>query len=319
MRHFGVTSIAGFLIVFLLVAAGFLIVFLLVAPPVSSQSRSCYSPRSCAIAAAFQINARAIEPDLPDIPLIDWLQQVGGPDAKITTGTWDESWGTCEGVQSEADPPADVNAAWQVCAQATILLPDRRVVSLALSAQILRAWRPLSVRFGNGFVIDQGNQGNGALDVRSLRDLPGALLLPARAWPRADLRIDDNDLRIEPDSARSGDSATVTVTVRNVGADLARVRVYITGIADCSDIGNTLATLSGRIPPGDAWTSQTTVVIPTIGPGWWLSAHVDLMSVAQGIRKIDINGRTGGIKSVSRRVGAAPTRNCRFPLKEADY
>src|SRR5688572_13786169 len=100
MRHFGGTFIAAWLTAFLLGVSA------------SAQSPSCDSPHSCAIAAAFEVNVRAVEPDLPDMRLIDWLRQVAGPEAKVATGNWDDSFVSCEGVRSEPKPPADVSVPW---------------------------------------------------------------------------------------------------------------------------------------------------------------------------------------------------------------
>ena len=176
----------------------------------------------------------------------------------------------------------------------------------------MHGWRAFSVALANAFIVDEHNRDS--LDVQWLQDLPAALRRPPKQWPHADLRMSQRDLRIEPATAKPGEHAIVTVTVRNVGADLARVRVSVSGSAPCSDIGQWLGDLSGKIPPGQTWTSRAQIIVPAVGNTWLLSASVELMPVTQFIGKQDV-GRTGRWDDVGLEAhGPGPRRECRgFP------
>jgi hypothetical protein len=266
--------------------------------------RPCYSARSCAVTSVFRVNASQVEAGLPDTPLLKWLQQTAGPSADVTTGIWENSWGTCEDVPADANPPVEPTVPWRVCAQAAAVLGDGRVVSIALAAQMIGA-TPQSVQFGNAYIVNSRYRYD-SLDVRTLRELPAALEIPVERWPHAELSVTAEDVRLEPANPGPGAPAEAIVTVRNKGADLARVRILLAQRSECSESSEPLATKEGRIPPGESLIWRQKFTAPP-GPRWWLNVRADLLSVARYIRKYESSPEP---KEISKPVGPGPFKNC---------
>jgi hypothetical protein len=265
----------------------------------------CYSELSCAIASVYRVSARQVEAELPDMPLYGWLQRTAGPGADLATGSWENSWGSCEGIPSEANPPLDPNVPWRLCAQWAASLPDGRVVAIALSAQIVGSGTPQNVRFGSAYIIDTKYRYD-SLDVHTLRELPAALEIAVDRWPHAELSVSADDVRLEPASPKPGERAEAVVTVRNTGADLARVRILLARSPECSDSSEPFATKEDKIPPGEALVWRQPFTAPP-SPQGSLHVRAELLSVAHYIRKYESSPQP---KEVSKPIGSGPLKNC---------
>jgi hypothetical protein len=167
---------------------------------------------------------------------------------------------------------------------------------------------PGTLHLAAAYIVDPrpGPRPDDSLDVPKLSDLPRALALPVTNWPHAELRVSPNDLRLEPKSFRPGDRITVAVTVRNIGHESARVRVSITEAPECSDIGGVLRELDGTVPAGQSTTWRSEITAPNL-PRWILGARVDLMPVAQMIRKYEMSA---GSKGTFKLIGRRPSTKC---------
>jgi hypothetical protein len=275
----------------------------------TSQAEDGWARFQRATTAVFSINARLLDPALPDAPFLEWLQNAVGRDSKV----WIGGYNSCDGDGWTTTPPSNPETPWNVCAQMTATLSDDRSVSIALAASVVPDrdrpgdWRPSAARLSSAYVLDGRRD---SLDVPTLHQLPETLAIPVGRWPHAELQITQEDLRIEPTSFKAGDRVTVVVTVHNVGAELARVRVAVGGAPECSDIGNLLtAPLSGKISAGEQMTWRVEITVPD-WPRWWLSALADLMPVSQMIRKYQMTPVT---KSASKPIGPLPFRTCSVP------
>ena len=185
-------------------------------------------------------------------------------------------------------------------------LSDERIVAIGLAASVVPdldrpgEWNVTSVQLAGAYVVDgrPGPRYLDSLDVSSLSDLSRALSLPVDNWPHAELQITPADLRLEPESFGSGDHVTVVVTARNVGAELARVNVFIAKFK-CSDVGIVLGQTQGRIPAGQAMTWRFEIMAPEAQ--WLLQANLDLVRVSQNILKYE---KPDVHKGTSKVVGA---------------
>jgi hypothetical protein len=210
--------------------------------------------------------------------------------------------------------PTDFTAVWNFCAEAMATTSDGRIVTVALDASVVRdraqasEWKPISARFRAAYIIDTrpGPMDHDSLDVPNLSALKNALLIPVARWPHAELRIVDDEIRVEPSSFKAGDRVTVYVTVHNVGAESARVFLYIGGVAECSDLGMGLAEAKGEIPAGQATTFRSEVRVPDL-LRWWLAARAELMSIKQMIRKYEM---TRVMKGAEKPIGPGPFKKC---------
>jgi hypothetical protein len=165
----------------------------------------------------------------------------------------------------------------------------------------------------SAYVINErpGRRHLDSLDVASLHQLSDALAIPIARWPHAELQITQDDLRIEPTSFKPGDRVTVVVTVHNIGAESARVRVYLDGLPECSDVGFRLviAPLSGKIPAGKQMTWRADITVPDL-TRWWVHASAEVLPVAQMIRKYEV---TNLMKGTLKAIGPLPFRKCSVP------
>jgi hypothetical protein len=276
----------------------------------TAQAEEAWTPQQRAQAAAVSISASIIDPALPDAPFLQWLQNTVGDGGEVRMGGY--NW--CEGDGWTSVPPASPDLSWSVCARVMASYRDGRTVSIALAASVVAdvnrpgEWRPATARLDSAYVIDArpGPHGFDSLDVASLHELPAALKIPVSRWPHAELRVMD-DLRLEPASFKPGDLVTAIVTVRNIGAAPARIRLHIGGLPECSDLGLIVAApVEGTIPPGQAVTLRSEVKAPDL-PRWWLDATAELLPVAQMIRKYEV---TGEWKNTMKPIGPGPFKKC---------
>jgi hypothetical protein len=280
----------------------------------AAQTEDSWVSRQHAAAAIFRVSARQVDPALPDVGLLTWLQNVVGDDAKVFPGGYSNP---CQNVPTEAAPPLGADAPWSLCALVTASLNDGREVAIALAASVIRDlskpgdWKVLSVHLFAAYVVDTrpGARLRDSLDVPTLGDLPQALALSVANWPHAELRIRADDLRVEPPSFRPGDQVTVVVTVRNIGAESAHVRLSIHGVPECTDIGFALRELEGTVPAGQAVTWRSQITAPNFSR-WILGASADLLPVAQMIRKYEV---TKGSKGAFKAIGPPSGKKCGIP------
>jgi hypothetical protein len=274
------------------------------------QAEGAWERLQRAHAAALTIRASLIDPALPDASFFQWLQNTVGEGGEVRMG----GYNPCEGVVGTAAPPSNPDNPWNVCAQVTAFLRDGRSVSIALAASVVPdmnrpgEWIPRSARLGSAYVIDgrPGPRRLDSLDVSNLHELSDALAIPVSRWPHAELQVMD-DLRLEPASFKPGHRVTAIVTVRNVGAASARIRLLISGLPECSDIGFSLSpAVEGTIPPGQTVTLRSEITVPDL-PRWWLRASTELLPVAQMIRKYE---GTGVMKGTGKPIGPGPFKQC---------
>jgi hypothetical protein len=276
----------------------------------TAQAEEAWVRSQRANAAAVSISASRIDPALPDAPFLQWLQNAAGEGADVRM--WGDS--SCEGDGWTSAPPANPALPWNVCARVTAILRDGRNVSIALAASVVQdvnrpgEWRPATARLASAYVIDArpGPHGFDSLDVASLHELPAALEIPVSRWPHAELRVMD-DLRLEPASFKPGDMVTAVVTVQNIGAAPARIRLHIGGLPECSDLGFVVAApMESTIPAGQAVTLRSEIKVPDL-PRWWLDATTELLPVAQMIRKYEL---TREWKGAFKPIGPGPFKKC---------
>jgi hypothetical protein len=170
-------------------------------------------------------------------------------------------------------------------------------------------WNPDSARVASIYVVDgrPGPRHLDTLDVATLHDLPSALAMPVSRWPHAELRITPQDLHLEPSSFKAGDKVTAVVTVHNVGGESARVRLYINGRPECSDVAPALSPeVSGVIAAGKSMTWRTEIVIPNF-TRWYLGATTELLRAAQMFLKYEI---TNVSKGTAIPIGPRPFTKC---------
>jgi hypothetical protein len=262
---------------------------------------------------ALSISAHLIDPALPDVPFLDWLQNTVGSDGRVSMG----GYSSCgRGVRS-ARPPDDFETPWNVCALVTVTLPDDRTVSLALAASVVRdrdrqgEWKPRGAHLTNAYVVDgrPGPRHLDSLDVASLPELSRALTIPVASWPHADLRVAPEDLRIEPPSFEARQRVSVVVTIHNVGSASARARLNVQGRPQCSEFTATApgAAVDGDVPARGAVTFRLAMTTPD-APRWLLEAHVEVLPAAQMIRKYDASGPV--IKGAAKAIGPHPFPTC---------
>jgi hypothetical protein len=275
-----------------------------------AQAEAAWERRQRADAAVVAVSASLIDPALPDTPFFQWLQNTVGQDGEVKIG----GYNSCEDGGWTAVPPSNPGIPWNVCTQVTAFLRDGRSVSIALAASVVPdmnrpgEWKPRAARLGSAYVIDgrPGPHHMDSLDVANLHELSDALAIPVSRWPHAELQVMD-DLRLEPDSFKPGDRVTAIVTVRNVGAASARIRLLISGLPECSDIGFSLSpAVEGTIPPGQTVTLRSEITVPDL-PRWWLRASTELLPVAQMIRKYEV---TGVMKGTGKPIGPGPFKQC---------
>jgi hypothetical protein len=142
--------------------------------------------------------------------------------------------------------------------------------------------------------------------VPNLSALKNALLIRVARWPHAELRIADDEIRDKPTSFKAGDRVTAFVTVQTISGEAARVRLFIAGSAECSDLGMVLAEVKGEIPAGQATAFRSEVRVPDL-LRWWLRADAELMPVKQTIWKYEI---TRVSKGTAKPVGPGPFQKC---------
>jgi hypothetical protein len=99
---------------------------------------------------------------------------------------------------------------------------------------------------------------------------------------------------------------SLTIRVRNTGNDNARVRVSVSRVPECSDIGGRLGSQDGRIPAGgtSTWHFESYAPYET---RWYLMVNAELLPVSQSVLKYEatVHNNNAGI-----RIGPWPFRKC---------
>jgi len=271
---------------------------------------SDWSLHQRAVHAALGISARQVDDALPDTPLLQWLDVVG-PATPVIPVIPAMAVIDCDPPMS-LEPPREPDGLWTVCAHVRAVLPDNRSLEIALIGDVQatstepRAWVPRRARLSKAYVRDNDRNPHHSLKVLALSDLRRQLTLRPDQWPRADLMIARSDLRVEPASFEPGDQVLVSVTVRNIGTDDARVSGYLARFPDCDDRGLVLASFQDFIPAGQAETWKTQIVVGQWG-NWWLNASADVIRESQYILKSDV---TLSNNHTARFMGKGSPRKC---------
>lgn len=111
-----------------------------------------------------QAPASSLDSLLPKASFLDWFKSTVGPEAKI-------QWEINDCGEQTGVPAVDQQRDMPVCLEVTAILPDRRIVGVAIDVGTEKKGL-----FGDPAVYNIYLQGNGSiLHVKRLRDLPRIL------------------------------------------------------------------------------------------------------------------------------------------------
>ena len=119
-----------------------------------------------AIAAAEKTSVHRMDPSLPDRPFVKWLQDMVGPQTRIT-------WEVNDCGEQTGNPESDKGRDFPMCAEAQTTLPRKSKLSVAFSVGTFKTGvQPGSVRFAYAVIIGPGGS---TRSIKKLSQVPEAI------------------------------------------------------------------------------------------------------------------------------------------------